>query len=298
MLKAPIFIGGTGRSGTTVLQRLINTHDHIFSLTSETQFIVAGDGLIDLLRKNYATQPFRLFLQKLRGRWFRRVVAQRRPHEHIAGLFVDISEQEFASAVDLFEACVKTSVFPDDSYSIAAAFIQSLFSSAALRANTQRWCEKTPRNILYADHLWRMFPDMRFIHILRDGRDVVSSMLRLGFWPVGASGDFPSTLYFQGQVTFEKAVDYWVELLRLARLIAARIPTENYLEVKLEDLVENSSTLERLCNFLGEPWEPRLHDYDLSKSNKGRWKTELTAEQVHFFHERAGEVLLREGYPV
>jgi hypothetical protein len=226
------------------------------------------------------------------------VLNQGKPNEYAAGLCSDVTAEELEAAIALLESQLNASPPPQSPHDPARAFVQALFSLPMLRAKASRWCEKTPRNILYADHLWRMFPHMRFIHIIRDGRDVVTSMLKRKFWPIAATEEFPSTLSFCGEVTFEKAVDYWIEMLRLGRMVAARIPADNYLEIRLEDLVESRHTVEELFDFLGEPLLPHLFNYDLSKSHKGRWKEELTPEQIHFFHEHAGEVLRKEGYEV
>lgn len=298
MLKSPIFIGGSGRSGTTVLQRFFNSHPHIFSLTWETQFIVSKGGLIELLQQNYSQRALKPFLQNLRGRWFRRVLNQGKPNEYTAGLCSDVTAEELEAAIAFLESQLNASPPLQSPYDPARSFVQALFSLPTLRAKADRWCEKTPRNILYADHLWRMFPHLRFIHIIRDGRDVVASMLKRKFWPIAATEGFPATLDFHGEVTFEKAVNYWIEMLRLGRMVAARIPSDNYLEIKLEDLVESRHTVEQLFDFLEEPLLPHLFDYDLSKAHKGRWKEELTSEQIRFFHEQAGDVLGKEGYEV
>ncbi len=56
--------------------------------------------------------------------------------------------------------------------------IDQLFLS---RSNDRRWVDSTPGYTLIAEELCRMFPGARFLHVLRDGRAVVNSMIRSGF---------------------------------------------------------------------------------------------------------------------
>ena len=43
-----IFIGGTGRSGTSILLKLLDHYEHIYSLPTESKFIIDYKGLINL----------------------------------------------------------------------------------------------------------------------------------------------------------------------------------------------------------------------------------------------------------
>lgn len=295
----PIFIGGTGRSGTTALSRLLGYHLRLFVLKWETQFIVAPDGLVDLLKKNFQKAALQRFLNKLRGPWFRRTLNAGRPNEYSAGLCDDMPLEEVESAIAFLEAYLETRDLTQSPYPIAGAFVNKLFTPAMQRNGAARWGEKTPRNIFYIDYLWRMFPNMKFIHILRDGRDVVASMLENRFWPVAPSAEFPGTLSLQGTMTFEKAVDYWVEMLRVSRQVAGYVPAENYKEIRLEDLAENpTGTLRDLMHFIGEPFDPNLLKYDLSRAHAGRWKQDFSSDQIAYFHAKAGDMLREIGYEV
>lgn len=51
-----------------------------------------------------------------------------------------------------------------------------LLNNPEAEAEAHRWCEKTPKNILFAEEILNYFgPDARFLHIVRDGRNVVTS---------------------------------------------------------------------------------------------------------------------------
>lgn len=293
---APIFIGGTGRSGTTVFTRLLDEHSAIKTIRWESRFIVARKGLLNVVSKNFKPRPLARFLEKLRGRWYRRTLYEGTPREYEAGLFADVTEDHLEAAIAILVEASRRGPRASP-HAIAAEFVDFLFSQPVERADARRWCEKTPANVLYADQLHRLFPDMRLVHIIRDGRDVVSSMLERGFWPIAPWEQLQRDHPFKGPVTLEGAVHYWVEMLRLGREIAARVPTENYLELRLEDLVEDrEATLRRICDFLDEDLKPPMLAFDLSRSNTGRWRHELNAEQLAYFTEHAGHHLAAEGY--
>ena len=62
-------------------------------------------------------------------------------------------------------------------------FIVNLLEPLRRSAGKPRVAEKTPNNVFYFSHLHRIFPDSTFIHMVRDGRDVVSSLLTMNSLP-------------------------------------------------------------------------------------------------------------------
>lgn len=294
---APIFIGGTGRSGTTALARLLGHHPDVMAIRWESQFIVSPGGLIDLLRRDYEKQALTDFLGNLRGRWYRRVLREGQPNEYEAGLCADITHDHLEASIEAFLEHLGHATLPDERYLVARTLVDRLFEEPIRLAKASRWVEKTPRNVLYAEHLWQMFPEMKLINMLRDGRDVASSMVARGFWPIGADPDFPSLSPYRGEPTVAKALGYWVEVLKQSRIRASRIPADRYLEIRLEDLVEHTGlVLGRLCRFLGLPVVPELFEYNLDRPHTGRWRESFTDEQVRMTEERFGYFLALEGY--
>ena len=143
----------------------------------------------------------------------------------------------------------------------------------------------------------KQYPDMKFVHIIRDGRDVAASMLSHGFWPIAGGRDFKHLRKYTGEVSLRAAAQYWVDLLEAGRQSAARAPKGCYIEVKFEDLVENPrEVLTSICQFVGEEFAEKLLEPNLDKHNMGRWKTELSEEEISLLDKIAGETLRREGY--
>jgi hypothetical protein len=297
--RGPIFIGGTGRSGTTVLVWLLGRHSQLFNLRWESQFLVAPNGLINLAERGWRPNEVKLFLQRLRGRWFYRIHNPGKDNEYVGGLCHDITMAELRRASQRLEKGIAAleGKGREESDALIANFVEGLFRPASERVSAARWCEKTPRNVLFMERLYQLFPDMRFIHIVRDGRDVVASMMRRGFWPVAAGHEFPTLAAYQGDITPRLAAGYWAEVLALAETFTTRIPPSSYFELRLEDLVSRpDSLLQELCEFLGEDFDPKMLEHDLSRHHSGHWKQALSARDVAVIQEVAGEMLARKGY--
>lgn len=291
-------VGGTGRSGTTVFARLLGTHSNIFSLRWESQFIVARHGLLELIDAGFAKQELERFLELLRGRWFKRTLNPGQINEYEAGLCADVSLDRLEGEIGRLEERLRRSG-ASAGYAAAASFVEGILGEPMAAAGAVRWCEKTPRNALYANRLAEMFPDMRFINVVRDGRDVACSMVERRFWPIGATQDFPTTSRFCGEVTFEKAIEYWVEMVNLSREVASGLPEKAHMDVRLEDLVRDRElTVRRVLKFLGEPFDRALIEFPMREGSLGRWRRDLDPKQVLFAEEAAGEELVRQGYAV
>lgn len=109
-------------------------------------------------------------------------------------------------------------------------------------ASCTRWCEKTPSNVIYFERILRHFGKAaRLIHIVRDGRDVVTSV-----HPRDASR-------------------YWVTPHRWVVDVAAGRRLENHLQVlmiRYEDLVRNYEvSMRRICEFIEEEFTPAFLEY-------------------------------------
>src|SRR5262249_51997802 len=111
------------------------------------------------------------------------------------------------------------------------------------RFHKPRWGDKTP---YYAGHMHliqSLLPEARFIHLIRDGRDVGLSVKDLWFGPN----------------SLVEAAHWWAAGIQRARQQAGDL--RYYLEIQYEDLVARpESTLQRVCAFLDLPWHPGMLD--------------------------------------
>lgn len=138
------------------------------------------------------------------------------------------------------------------------------------------------------DRLLRIWPDARFIHILRDGRDVGRSCIEMGW---------AGNMY--------TAVEGWIEAERLWARLSKELPAERRFEVRYETLVSDPiTTLTQLCTFLGLSYDPAMFDYTKTDTTYGppspkmigQWRRKLTPEQVGLAEARIGEMLTERGY--
>lgn len=172
---------------------------------------------------------------------------------------------------------------------------------------------KTPNDIAHLDFLNKLMPRAKFIHILRDGRDVALST-------VAKKGSFfsDSTLGYEfGDLNFINALKRWVAWEQSAEESLKRIPRRVH-ALRYEDLVTEPETqLRSLCEFLKQPFEPEMlqfaqqeHEYpeweagssDVRKSDAivtssvARWKSELSAADAAAIPANLNNYLIERGY--
>ncbi|MED5371410.1 MAG: sulfotransferase [Myxococcota bacterium] len=138
------------------------------------------------------------------------------------------------------------------------AFIDSLMADWG--SGAPRVAEKTPGNLLHMKTLARIFPRGRFIHVIRDGRAVVNSLMKVN-WSDPQSGE--SVWYCE---SVENAARYWAANIQQIR---QQDPGDGrYLEVRYEDLVHQpEATMRRVLAWLNEPWEPAVLEHHLAKQD-------------------------------
>jgi hypothetical protein len=151
----------------------------------------------------------------------------------------------------------------------------------------------------------RLLPGSRFIHIIRDGREVAVSMMsanrRIGF----------------GAGEIKGAATNWLQCVTRARAYGAQLGPERYLEVRYEDLLQNTAAeLSRIFDFAGlgiggADAERIASEYHISRKQVSRgdaslnamrdghgtiWKQKLSLEERYLFHRYAGTLLEELGY--
>ena len=194
--------------------------------------------------------------------------------------------------------------------------LRAFYQLYAARFGKPRWGDKTPRYDARMSLIRQLLPEARFVHLIRDGRDVWLSLRGVSFGPDSV----------------EAAATAWVSRIARARAQARALPF--YLEARYEDLVlEPESTLQRICTFLDLSWDPAMLGYHdraatrlaelkdvvdpttgrVSKgANRqrihaltsappqadrvGRWRTELDGAERQRYETIAGSLLQELGY--
>jgi Sulfotransferase family len=171
-----------------------------------------------------------------------------------------------------------------------------------------RAVEQTPEMAFLTVAARGAYPRARIVHVVRDGRDVVCSLLERGWLGAGRTGSDDARLSFGPHARFWVEPERRDEFPRVSdatraawmwrRYLTAAQGAEDAFELRYESLVADpGATAERLARFLGSDPGPlgetlaRAHARSL-----GRWRAELTAAQLADVEGEAGPLLARLGY--
>ncbi len=183
-----------------------------------------------------------------------------------------------------------------------AAAITDLYARYARERGKPRYGDKTPANVLYVDLLAGAFPKARFLHIVRDGRDVVPSLMEMHFGPD----------------RFGAAALFWRDRVSRGRAGGRRVGADRYREIRYEDLVADPEPVLRdICSFFELPYEPNMLEYHQRadevldglrfthhvqgirrppSTDVRDWRANLPDHEVQLFEALAGDLLDDFGY--
>jgi hypothetical protein len=156
--------------------------------------------------------------------------------------------------------------------------VRAAFALYAERRGKPRWGDATPRYIRKMSWIQPLLPEARFIHLIRDVRDVALAVT-----------DGPPE---PERIT--RIAHRWRKKILRAREAAPELA--RYVEVRYEELADDpEATLRRICDFLELPWEPPIAGaVDLEPS--GRWRTEMGDAERAACEEIAGDLIAELGY--
>jgi hypothetical protein len=187
----------------------------------------------------------------------------------------------------------------------ASDFLRIIMEEIACKQGVDRWIDSTPTNVPHMLRIHRDFPEAQFIHIIRDPRDVALSLDKRG-WSRPLPWDKKSSLVAAGL--------YWEWIVRKGRRLG-RMVAPRYMEVRYEDLVQKpqealaaiGACSDQELNYdriqqasIGSVKEPlTAFKEDLQQGRftpVGRWKDKFPAEQLAQFEALMGEYIQELGY--
>ena len=280
MTNPYLFIVGCPRSGTTLLQRMINAHPAI-AITPESHWIPKFPD------KPWTETPEGAITKKLR----RRLLI----HPKFARLGITAKELKRLG--------------PKREPVSYAGLVSRIFDAYGQRRGKQLVGDKTPDYVRRIEMLHELWPSARFVHVIRDGRDVALSMRE---W----SKRYPKPANFATwqEDPVSTAAWWWERNVRLGRHPHPLLGPELYYEVRYECLVSRPrATCRNLADFLDIPFdeamlkfhENRADDPGLEAKRAGLpataglrdWQSDMPEQDVERFEAMAGDLLSELGYP-
>jgi hypothetical protein len=255
MSAPPIFVGGTGRSGTTILARLLGRQREYTVIPVEARFHCSPDGLPGVLSGRETPERF---AERVFEEWFH-------PSDRDERLAAFIEREALQEALARF---VERAT--DDPVAAGRSLMEKLFGDYARSQDKRGWVEMTPINAMWgAPYLLRLFPELRFVNVIRDGRDVAASLIAIGWQSDGLEG-----------------LSWWEERMLRGHRQLATLPAGSLLDVRFERLLvdDREGGLQELYRFMG--WEEddamrRFFNRRMppAEAHVGRWKTDFSGRE-------------------
>jgi hypothetical protein len=280
------FVVGMNRSGTTLLRMMLDAHPEL-TIPPETHFVPA---LIKACREPGARPEDALAAMKSAREW---------------GDF-GFSDEEMLGRLRA------TSMRPGPA-------VRTFYEAYMEEQGKSRWGEKTPTYVQRMKLIQRALPEARFVHVIRDGRDVALSVL-------------DRTVR---DLTAADIARRWQKKIAKARADAPRL--HHYVEIRYEDLIlDTEPVLRRVCEFIELDFDQAMLTYhersgerlkEMERALPGdgraqplsverrmathamttkppsadrvaRWRTQMSPEDRESFEQLAGGLLSELGYPV
>ncbi|WP_263840132.1 sulfotransferase family protein [Salinibacter sp.] len=272
----PFFIVGSGRSGNTLLRAILTGHPNV-SIPPESYVL----GRVIRQFGSYSFLDWKVLL---------RLVLSEFEYHH----------QFETWDISLRSVYNKIRRLPEEERDLAhildgvyRKYIDRHMSSAT------RWGDKTPVNTFHLDWIDRVFPEARYVHMVRDGRDVVGSYLK-------------SEIY----TSVEKALYRWKRSIKIAKEFRGKNEGK-VIEIKYEDLVQYpENEIPIVCEFLNIDFSEDMLEFQsdveelgdthlshhrglkrpINTSSIGSWKNRLTESQKRKVMTEASGMLNNLGY--
>lgn len=281
--SAPIFIVGCGRSGTTVVYESVCRHPELAWISNYTNRWPKAPQLAAISR----------IAPLLQGPALRFADARLapRPGEGHRAWDVICTAGTARRNGPLMER---------DVTEVDRRRAEALVRAHVCFQGARRFVNKNTRNSRRIRYLAELFPDAYFLHVMRDPRAVVASLLKVGFWPElplwWAEDKTPRQMEADGTPSEAVAAQHWAASVHRILSDKETLDSGRYLEVQYEDFVADPArALAAIFSFANvSPYSAcRL---PAIRSRNDKYRTQLDAGQIRVVESIVSPVAGRIGY--
>jgi hypothetical protein len=189
---------------------------------------------------------------------------------------------------------------------VGARCVRALVGAHVRYHRGRRFVNKNTRNSRRVRYLDSIFPDALFLHVIRDPRAVVASLLAVSWWPDlplwWSDHRTPRALAADGSKPEAVAAEHWVRCVEQLLADKERLPDSRYLEVRYEQFTRSAeAALGDVCAFVGLTRAPRLAEAlrrRTVRSQNEKYKTQLGHDELEIVHRIVAPLARRLGYRV
>ncbi len=269
MPNSPIIVLGVSRSGTTLLRSMLDRHPGV-AIPTESYFIPQ-------LHDRHGDHPDR------------------------AAIIADLGRLQRVREWGVTESDLDERLGEQPTF---AQVIDAVYRTWADRQGALRYGDKTPLYMQHLDLLERVFPDARYVHIVRDARDAALSFVGM---------QRKARFNWSRPRRVEDFACQWRRELADARALGERVGPGRYLELRYEDLVAApEAELRRIAGFLDLGFSDAMLDHSAPvtagterdhallgqapKVGVRNWREQLSSRQAARIEAICGDELARHGY--
>ncbi|MCE7914337.1 MAG: sulfotransferase [Nitrosomonas sp. PRO4] len=242
-----VFLLGAGRSGTTLLYKILSVHRDVAYLSNYQNRYPKWSILA------YLQYILNLFPEYKRRTWFKveggAYFNERRSWLH--SIVPTPSEAELFYA----DCGISSQLSSENLQQYMAKCLQDKFERIRQISCGKVLLTKRTANNRRIAFLTNNFPNAKFIHLIRDGRAVAYSLLQVAWWNAHNlywADKTPQQMIIEGFSPLELAARNWVEEMRSIEQGILLIPQSRLLEVRYDELLRNpNEQLMRILDFMG-----------------------------------------------
>jgi hypothetical protein len=302
-LLKPIFIGGTGRSGTTILKKVLKQHSDIVTIPKELRIVVDPDGILDLfnalterwsvnradvsihrfekLISNCIKQPFMFPIVRRLKRNKLWPLTMQGYYRTLSGFGEDYVQSRTAILVEeLICHQSKAYLISTPPYTFRPTVYESgPFEKEKLAELLQRYVTDLYNNVPGKKGASCWLDDTPF-NILHAGElsGLFKDMKLIHIYrdPLDVIASYKTKPW--GGEDWEQVARRVAGIYRQWQWVRTKLSSSQFIEISLEDLSANpKKMLQEICGHIGIDFEETLLDTKLDKTNSGRWNEEIPA---------------------